>query len=267
MAKNDADDPKVLGPYRVIRRLGAGGMGTVYLAEPPVGRKVAIKVLHPEAAEASGARERFAQEVAAARLVNSPHVVSIIGDDKTAAVPWLAMEYVDGPSLSRAVAELFPLPAPAILVLAAGLAEALGAVHAAGFVHRDVKPSNVLLSQDGPMLTDFGIVSVAGVIHLFGGSVAGTPAFMSPEQVTAGTTGPPSDIFSLGAVLAFAATGEPPFGRVDTPVAMYNALQEGKRPRLDSVPSGSSTSSSAAWISTRTAGQRRAPSRSLSRRC
>ena len=238
MAKNDADDPKVLGPYRVIRRLGAGGMGTVYLAEPPVGRKVAIKVLHPEAAEASGARERFAQEVAAARLVNSPHVVSIIGDDKTAAVPWLAMEYVDGPSLSRAVAELFPLPAPAILVLAAGLAEALGAVHAAGFVHRDVKPSNVLLSQDGPMLTDFGIVSVAGVIHLFGGSVAGTPAFMSPEQVTAGTTGPPSDIFSLGAVLAFAATGEPPFGRVDTPVAMYNALQEGKRPRLDSVPSG-----------------------------
>ncbi len=238
MAKNDAGDPKFLGPYRVIRRLGAGGMGTVYLAEPPVGRRVAIKVLHPEAAEASGARERFAQEVAAARLVSSPHVVSIIGDDKGATVPWLAMEYVDGPSLSRAVAELFPLPAPAILVLAAGLAEALGAVHAARFVHRDVKPSNVLLSRDGPMLTDFGIVSVAGVIHLFGGSVAGTPAFMSPEQVTGSTTGPPSDIFSLGAVLAFAATGQPPFGRVETPVAMYNALQEERRLRLDSVPAG-----------------------------
>lgn len=238
MAENDAGDPDFLGPYRVIRRLGAGGMGTVYLAEPPVGRRVAIKVLHPETASTSTARARFAREVAAVRMVSSPYVVSIIDDDVSATVPWLAMEYVNGPSLSRAVAELFPLPASAILVLAAGLAEALGVVHATGFVHRDVKPSNVLLSSLRPMLTDFGIVSFARVRPMVGGSVAGTPAFMSPEQVTGDQVGPPSDIFSLGAVLAFAASGEPPFGRVETPAAMYTALSERQRPQLDKVPSG-----------------------------
>ena len=140
-----ASDPEYLGQYRVLRRLGTGGMGTVYLGEPRVGRRVAIKVLHPEMVANEEARARFAQEVAAARRVSSPNVISIVDADTSAVIPWLAMEYVKGPSLSQAVQENLPLPAPALPVLAVGLARALAAAHDSGIVHRDVKPSNLLL--------------------------------------------------------------------------------------------------------------------------
>jgi serine/threonine protein kinase len=172
-----------------------------------------VKVIRAELAGDQGFRARFAREVAAARRVSGVFTAPVVDADPAAPLPWLVTGFVNGLSLSEAVHEYGALPVASVLALAAGLVEGLGAVHAAGVVHRDLKPSNVLLAADGPRVIDFGISQAADATQLTRtGAVIGSPAFMSPEQVEGGTVGPASDVFSLGAVLAFAATGEGPFG-------------------------------------------------------
>jgi hypothetical protein len=220
-----AGDPRSAGPYRLLRRLGAGGMGQVFLGRSAGGRLVAVKVIRPDLAGEPGFRIRFAREVAAARTVSGLFTALVVDADVEGPVPWLATAYVAGPSLAEAVASQGPLPVSSVLVLAAGLAEGLEAIHAAGVVHRDLKPSNVLLADDGPRVIDFGISRAAEATMLTQtGTVIGSPGFMSPEQAEGREIGPPSDVFSLGAVLAFAATGEGPFGTGSTPALMFRVV-------------------------------------------
>jgi hypothetical protein len=207
-------DPRLIGPYQLIGRLGSGGMGRVFLGMSAVGRPVAVKIIHAELAADPEFRARFGVEVAAARKVSGLFTALVADADVDAPVPWLATAYVSGPSLSEAVRDRGPLSLPSLLALAAGLAKSLSAIHAAGVVHGDLKPSNVLLAPDGPRVIDFGISQAAEAAPLArGGLVVGTPSFMSPEQAAGQAVGPLSDVFSLGAVLAFAATGRRPFGR------------------------------------------------------
>src|SRR5438034_576062 len=202
-------DPQLIGPYRLRGRLGAGGMGRVYLGLSPGGRAVAVKVIRADLAQDSEFRARFRREVAVARTVSGLFTAPVIDADVEAPVPWLATAYVPGPSLADAVSQHGPLPAASVLALARGLAEALSAIHAAGVVHRDLKPANVLLAEDGPRLIDFGISrAIEASVLTHTGLVVGSPGFMSPEQAEGREVGPPSDVFSLGAVLAFAATGQ-----------------------------------------------------------
>ena len=231
-----ADDPATVGPYRVIGRLGTGGMGRVFLGQSAGGRLVAVKVIRPELAEEPGFRARFAREVSAARKVSGLFTALVVDADADAPLPWLATAYVAGPSLAEAVADHGPLPPGSVLALAAGLAEGLAAIHAAGVVHRDLKPANVLLSDDGPRVIDFGISRAieTTMLTMSGGSVMGSPGFLSPEQAEAGEVGPSSDVFSLGAVLAFAATGEGPFGAGPTPALVYRVVN--KEPDLAATP-------------------------------
>ena len=206
-------DPQAIGPYRLVRQLGQGGMGRVYLGMSPGGRPVAVKAIRPELAADPEFRARFGREVAAARRVSGVFTAQVVDADVDGPVAWMATAYVPGPSLAEAVDTHGPLPEASLLALAAGLAESLNAIHAAGVVHRDLKPSNVLLAEDGPRVIDFGISRAAESTMLTqAGLVVGSPGFMSPEQATGYEVGPPSDIFNLGAVLAFAATGEGPFG-------------------------------------------------------
>ena len=173
---------------------------------------VAVKVIRPELAADPEFRTRFRNEVDAARRVNGLYTAPVADADVDGAVPWLATAYVAGPSLDAAVESYGPLPARSVLALAAGLAEGLGAVHAAGLVHRDLKPSNVLLAVDGPRVIDFGIArGTQNTVITLAGRVIGSPDYMSPEQAIGQDIGPPSDMFSLGGVLVFAATGLPPF--------------------------------------------------------
>ena len=230
------DDPAAIGPYRLLGRLGTGGMGRVYLGQSPGGRLVAVKVIRPELADEPGFRARFAREVSAARKVSGLFTALVVDADAEAELPWLATAYVAGPSLAEAVEEHGPLPAGSVLALAAGLAEGLAAIHAAGVVHRDLKPANVLLADDGPRVIDFGISRAVEttMLTLSRDSVIGSPGFLSPEQAEAGEIGPSSDIFSLGAVLAFAATGEGPFGSGPTPALVYRVVN--REPDLAAVP-------------------------------
>ena len=185
----------------------------MFLGRSPGGRLVAVKVVRAELAGQAEFRDRFAREVAAARKVSGLFTAPVVDADVGAPVPWLATAYVPGPSLAEAITRHGPLPATSVLALAAGLAEGLGAIHTAGIVHRDLKPSNLLLAEDGPRIIDFGISRAAEASMLTGtGVVFGSPSFMSPEQARGHRVGPPSDVFSLGAVLTFAATGEGPFG-------------------------------------------------------
>jgi serine/threonine protein kinase len=227
MAELEGGDPREVGPYRVLGRLGSGGMGRVFLARSPGGRYVAVKVVRPELAEQTDFRVRFAREVAAAQKVSGLFTAPVVDADLEAPVPWVATAYVSGPSLADAVTRHGPLPVPSVLALAAGLAEGLGAIHRAGIVHRDLKPSNVLLAEDGPRVIDFGISRAAEESALTGtGLVVGSPGFMSPEQARGRPVGPPSDVFSLGAVLTFAATGQGPFGTGSTAVLLYRVVFE-----------------------------------------
>jgi hypothetical protein len=195
-------------------------MGRVFLAQSPGGRLVAVKLIRAELAQNADFRARFTREVATARTVSGIFTAPVVDADTESPQPWLVTAYVDGPSLAAAVATYGPLPAGTVLQLAAGLAEGLGAIHAAGVVHRDLKPSNVLLASDGPRIIDFGISRAADATELTRtGALAGSPGFMSPEQADGSEAGPASDIFSLGAVLAFAATGRDPFG-TGTPTAL-----------------------------------------------
>jgi serine/threonine protein kinase len=230
-----AGDPTQIGPYRLLDVLGSGGFGRVFLGMPPDGRLAAVKVIRPELAADPEFRARFRREVAAARRVSGQFTAQVIDADAEGPVPWLATAYVSGPSLAKAVAMHGPLPVGSVLALAAGLTEALAAIHAAGLVHRDLKPDNVLLAEDGPRVIDFGIARTAGASTLTDtGVLIGTLAFMSPEQVRAGEVGPASDVFSLGSVLVFAATGEGPFGMGPTAHVLYRVAYE--TPSLDRVP-------------------------------
>jgi eukaryotic-like serine/threonine-protein kinase len=231
-----AGDPQTAGPYRLVGRLGAGGMGQVYLARSPGGRAVAVKVIRPELSQEYGFRDRFAREVAAARGVNGAFTAAVIDAAPEAAMPWMATAYVPGPSLADAVREQGPLPAESVLALGAGLAEGLQAIHAAGLVHRDLKPSNVLLAADGPRVIDFGISrAVDRSMLTTAGVVMGSPGFMSPEQALGlSSVGRPTDVFCLGAVLAFAASGDSPFGTGPVPTLMYRVVHE--KPDLSQVP-------------------------------
>ncbi len=206
------DEPTVVGPYRLLGRLGSGGMGRVYLGRSAGGRTVAVKIVHPHFALDEEFRARFRREVDAARRVGGAWTAPVLDADPEAAVPWVATAYAAGPALSAAVADGGPLPTATVRALGAGLAEALTAVHELGLVHRDVKPSNVLLTLDGPLLIDFGIARATdGTASLTSTGVSvGSPGYMAPEQILGkGATGA-SDVFSLGAVLAYAATGTSP---------------------------------------------------------
>ncbi|MGW8848135.1 outer membrane protein assembly factor BamB family protein [Streptomyces xiamenensis] len=231
----ESGDPWQVGQYRIEARLGAGGMGCVYLGRSPSGRAVAVKVMRPELAQDDGFRQRFAREVEAARRVTGFFTAAVVDADANASPPWLATAYVPGMSLQEAVSSHGPLPGRSVLALGAGLAEALDAIHRAGVIHRDLKPSNVLLAADGPRVIDFGISVAADATALTQtGTAIGTPGFMSPEQLKDDPVGFPSDIFSLGAVLAFAATGGSPFGAGATHALHYRVVHE--EPRLDGIP-------------------------------
>jgi eukaryotic-like serine/threonine-protein kinase len=233
-----AGDPASVGPYRLLGRLGAGGMGQVYLGKSPGGRLVAIKLIRPELAEERGFRSRFASEIAAARNVSGIYTAAVVDADadSDAELPWMATVYVPGPSLTDAVEDNGPLPVESVLALAAGLAEALQAIHRADLVHRDLKPSNVLLAADGPRVIDFGIsLALERSMMTATGMVMGSPGFMSPEQARGQReVGAPTDMFSFGAVLAFAATGSSPFGAGPTPALLYRVVNE--VPDLTGVP-------------------------------
>ena len=218
-------DPPKVGPYWLLGRLGSGGMGQVFLGRSPGGRLVAVKLVRAELAGQAEFRIRFAREVAAAQKVSGLFTAPVVDADVDAPVPWLATAYVPGLSLTDAITGHGPLPAASVLALAAGLAEGLGAIHAAGIVHRDLKPSNVLLAEDGPRIIDFGISRAAEATMLTGtGVVFGSPGFMSPEQARGHRVGPPSDVFSLGALLTFAATGQGPFGTGSSDMVLYRVV-------------------------------------------
>ncbi|TDD84614.1 hypothetical protein E1293_12505 [Actinomadura darangshiensis] len=206
-------DPDRIGPYRVVARLGAGGMGAVYLGRARSGRAVAVKVVHSRFAGQAKYRARFRREVDAARRVVGAFTAPVLDAGADAPTPWLATAYLPGPSLREAVAEFGPLPPDAVRALAGGLAEALAAIHRGGLVHRDLKPANVLLTAGGPRVIDFGIARPDDADPLTrAGRPIGSPGFMSPEQVRGREIGPASDVFTLGATLAYAASGVEPFG-------------------------------------------------------
>jgi eukaryotic-like serine/threonine-protein kinase len=216
-------DPGQIGPYQVLGVLGAGGMGQVYLAAGPTGL-VAVKVVHPGLAPDLQFRVRFAREVDAGRRVRSPWTAAVIDAGSDASTPWLATEYVPGVPLSRAVAATGPLPPPVVTPLAAHLARALVAIHDAGLVHRDVKPANVLLAPDRAKMIDFGISrALDGTRMTSTGMAVGTPAFMSPEQADGAELSTASDVFSLGSLLVWAATGTGPFGE-GSPVTLLRRI-------------------------------------------
>jgi serine/threonine protein kinase len=220
-----AGDPGRIGPFRVIGRLGEGGMGRVFLGESPGGRKVAVKVVHPHYANDPEFRRRFAREVATARQVGGFHTAAVVGADPEADPPWMATAYIPGPSLAEAVAGGGPLDEAGVRRLGAALAEGLAAIHECGLIHRDLKPSNVIMAEDGPRIIDFGIAKGAGATALTGSSaVIGTLRYMSPEQLQGHELTPQSDVFALGTVLAFAATGRDPFEAPTMPAVITRIL-------------------------------------------
>ncbi|WP_405545092.1 bifunctional serine/threonine-protein kinase/ABC transporter substrate-binding protein [Streptomyces phaeochromogenes] len=222
-------DPSSIGGHRLLARLGAGGMGVVYLGRTEAGALAAVKVIQAEYAHEPDFRARFRREVETARRVTSPWAVPVTGADPDADEPWLATAFVPGPSLEEAVARHGPLPTRSVRVLGRMLAAALREVHAAGLVHRDVKPANVLLAVDGPRLIDFGIARATDETAITSADmVVGTPGFLSPEQAEArgAAVGPASDIFSLGCLLAYAASGRPPFGTGTADALLYRTVHD-----------------------------------------
>ncbi|MFE9246650.1 protein kinase [Nocardiopsis sp. NPDC006938] len=232
------DDPRELGRFRLLRRVGEGGMGVVFLAvstEASGEDLAAVKVIRPEYAGEREFRARFASEVDLARRVRGPYTARVLDADTDGTRPWLATEYVPGPSLHDAVRDSGPFPESSLRVLAAGLAEALSAIHAVGLIHRDLKPSNVLLSPRGPQVIDFGIARAADATQLTRtGQALGTPAYMSPEQAVGSVVDRRSDLFSFGGVLLFTATGRQPFGAGNAPAQLYRVVNE--EPDLGGVP-------------------------------
>ncbi|MFD9207336.1 serine/threonine-protein kinase [Streptomyces sioyaensis] len=235
-------DPQRIGAYRLIGRLGEGGMGQVFLARSDRGRTVAVKLVRAELADQEQFRARFRQEVRAASRVGREWTAPVLDADTEAETPWVATGYIAGPSLQQAVAGGAPLPERTVRILASGLALALESIHAAGIIHRDLKPSNVLLTIDGPRVIDFGIARALDVVTgntlTRTGEAVGSPGFMSPEQIRGTSLTPASDVFCLGSVLMYAATGRQPFGTPDSGVhaVMYRIAQE--EPDLSALPGG-----------------------------
>ncbi|MER5221440.1 serine/threonine-protein kinase [Streptomyces flaveus] len=229
------EDPRAVGSFKIHRRLGAGGMGVVYLGSDRRGQRVALKVIRPDLAEDQEFRSRFAREVSAARRIRGGCTARLVAADLEADRPWFATQYVPGPSLHDKVAEEGPLSAAEVAAVGAALSEGLVAVHEAGVVHRDLKPSNILLSPKGPRIIDFGIAWATGASTLTHvGTAVGSPGFLAPEQVRGATVTPATDVFALGATLAYAATTDSPFGHGSSEVMLYRVVHE--EPQLKGVP-------------------------------
>ncbi|OPF79960.1 serine/threonine protein kinase [Streptomyces antioxidans] len=229
------EDPRVVGSFRLHRRLGAGGMGVVYLGSDRRGQRVALKVIRPDLAEDREFRSRFAREVSAARRIRGGCTARLVAADLEADRPWFATQYVPGPSLHDKVNEEGPLPAAQVASIGSALAEGLLAVHEAGVVHRDLKPSNILLSPKGPRIIDFGIAWATGASTLTHvGTAVGSPGFLAPEQVRGAAVTPATDVFALGATLAYASTADSPFGHGSSEVMLYRVVHE--EPQLIGVP-------------------------------
>ncbi|MFF6994108.1 serine/threonine-protein kinase [Streptomyces sp. NPDC008313] len=229
------EDPRVVGSFRLHRRLGAGGMGVVYLGSDRRGQRVALKVIRPDLAEDQEFRSRFAREVSAARRIRGGCTARLVAADLEADRPWFATQYVPGPSLHDKVAEEGPLAAADVAAVGAALSEGLVAVHEAGVVHRDLKPSNILLSPKGPRIIDFGIAWATGASTLTHvGTAVGSPGFLAPEQVRGAAVTPATDVFALGATLAYAATSDSPFGHGSSEVMLYRVVHE--EAQLNGVP-------------------------------
>ncbi|MEU9296436.1 serine/threonine-protein kinase [Streptomyces sp. NPDC048266] len=229
------EDPRIVGSFRLHRRLGAGGMGVVYLGSDRRGQRVALKVIRPDLAEDQEFRSRFAREVSAARRIRGGCTARLVAADLEAERPWFATQYVPGPSLHDRVAEEGALRAADVATIGAALSEGLVAVHEAGVVHRDLKPSNILLSPKGPRIIDFGIAWATGASTLTHvGTAVGSPGFLAPEQVRGAAVTPATDVFSLGATLAYAAMADSPFGHGSSEVMLYRVVHE--EPQLHGVP-------------------------------
>lgn len=235
MDQLNPDDPRQVGPYVLVNRLGEGGMGVVYLGRSAGGRLVAVKVIRPDLAGDAEFRARFRDEVAAAQQVGGFYTAAVVDADADPRTgpPWLATAYVPGPSLAEAVRRRGPLPAQAHRLLAAGLAEALRAIHRSGMVHRDLKPGNVLLAGDGPRVIDFGIARAADRTRMTRGGIVGTASFMAPEQAEGHEVTCACDMFAFGGVLAYAATARLPFGD-GPPLAVVYRIVHGE-PDLDGI--------------------------------
>ncbi|MET9762905.1 serine/threonine-protein kinase [Streptomyces sp. NPDC006372] len=229
------EDPRVVGSFRLHRRLGAGGMGVVYLGSDKKGQRVALKVIRPDLAEDQEFRSRFAREVSAARRIRGGCTARLVAADLDAERPWFATQYVPGPSLHDKIAAEGPLGAADVAAVGAALSEGLVAVHEAGVVHRDLKPSNILLSPKGPRIIDFGIAWATGASTLTHvGTAVGSPGFLAPEQVRGAAVTPATDVFSLGATLAYASMGDSPFGHGSSEVMLYRVVHE--EAQLHGVP-------------------------------
>ena len=231
------NDPRRLGPFLLVARLGSGGMGTVYLGRSPRGRTVALKTMHAEFAARGDFRTRFRLETDAARVIGERYGARVVDADPLAEVPWLATEYVLGPPLDEAIATSSPLPESAVRALGVQLCEGLAQLHGTGVVHRDLKPSNILVSATGPKVIDFGIARAEGDDRLTRtGAAAGTPAYMSPEQAMGTDHTPAGDVFALAGVLVFAASGHGPFGGGQAADLLYRVRYA--EPDLSGVPEG-----------------------------
>ncbi|MFB4272362.1 serine/threonine-protein kinase [Nonomuraea sp. GTA35] len=215
-------DPEWVGHYRVLQQLGRGGQGSVYLAMAPNGVRVAVKVLHDLVDEV--ARARFAREVEAARRVATFSTARVLDVNITGQHAYIVSEYVEGPSLEQLVKKYGPRDEDSLTRLALSTAGALAAIHKAGVVHRDFKPSNVLIGHDGPRVIDFGIARALDQVTMTAGKMVGTPPYMSPEQLTGTTVGPASDVFSWAVTIMFAATGRPAFGEDTVPAVFHRVL-------------------------------------------
>lgn len=235
MAELEPGDPHHIGRYHLLRRLGEGGMGLVYLGASPAGRAVAIKVVRPELAGDGEFRARFRAEVEAAQKVSGAYTSPVVDADPAGTVPWLATAYVNGLSLKETIERHGPMPEPLLRTLGAGLGEALIAIHEAGLLHRDLKPGNILLAKDGPRVIDFGISkAIDGATLTSEGQFIGSPGYMSPEQIRGTRLTAAADVFAFGAVLAFAATGRPPYGKEAVATIIHRTLHQ--EPDLRGVP-------------------------------